>query len=263
MLSKRILLVVLSLFCFHALADSTKVRVVTEVTVPLQYLEDGEVQGIATNIVRELFARTPLTPDIQLLPWARAYSEALAHPNLPIFSIAKTRLREPYFHWVGPIMPHTWAIFRQKSRADIHVNEFADLAKYSIGVVNGDVTHDYLSSKGLKNFPEGNLSTVASQPLNYRKLFAGRVDLIAMGSLSCVTDKIDCAQFERVWTLDELPSGLYLALRKDSDAELVKTLNSALDSMKKDGVLTKLQTPIFLLHKKNNPGSGGSADRGT
>lgn len=263
MLTKPIPIGVLLLFCGLAIAENKSVRVVTEATVPLQYQENGEVQGIATHIVREMFTRARLSPDIELLPWARAYSEALAHPNVPIFSIAKTRAREHHFHWIGPIMPHSWGIFRQTSRTGIHVGEIADLGKYSIGVVNGDVTHDYLISKGLKNFPAGNLSTVASQHLNYRKLLAGRVDLIAMGSLSCVTDKIDCAQFTSVWTLDELPSGLYLALRKDSDTEMVNALRTALEDMKKEGVLEKLQKSIFLTDQKNNPGSGGSADRGT
>lgn len=250
----RPLFTALTLTCWlsWSFAAETNVDVVTELSAPLQFEENGRIVGVATEIVRELFARTDWQPEIKMMPWARAYQNALARPNVAIYSIARTPEREEHFEWIGPIVPIQFGIYRLRSRNDISVTSLADLRRYTIGVVQGDVRHLYLQKQGMQDFPEGNLNTVSSQELNYRKLFAGRIDLIVMGSMTCVTKRIDCEQLTLVHTLDELSEGLYLALRKGSDSTLVASLQSAFSTMYKDGKLLALQKPLVDLTQHAN-----------
>ena len=229
-----------------------RVEVVTELSAPLQTEMNGKVGGVASDIVLELFRRANWQPDIEMMPWARAYQNALARPNVAIYSIARTPEREEHFEWIGPIVPIQFGIYRLRSRHDISVTSLSDLRRYTIGVVQGDVRHLYLQKQGMQDFPEGNLNTVSYQELNYRKLFAGRIDLIVMGSMTCVTKRVDCEQLSLVHTLDELSEGLYLALRKGSDPTLVASLQSAFSTMYKDGKLLALQKPLVDLTQQAN-----------
>ena len=220
------------------------VLVVTEPEVPLQFEQEGEVRGIATGIVRELFQRADIEADIRLMPWARAYREAIQRPNVAIYSIAQTPQRQAQFHWIGPIVPYHWRVFRLQSRADIVLTRLDDLKRYKIGVVLGDAAHQFLLANGFSDLPAGNLSTAATANHLIRKLYAGRVDLMPMSELNCQFPVDQCSHFVEALKLSEMGNGLYLALRQDSEPALIKKLESAFQSMRQDGSLKSLQAPL-------------------
>lgn len=220
------------------------ITVVTEPEKPLQYEEDGTVKGAATMVVREIFRRAKLEPDIRVLPWARAYREASQQPNVGIYSIAKIPQRDAAFTWIGPILPYKWQVFRLQSRADIKLSTLEDLKRYKVGVVLGDASHQYLLAKGFENLPSGNLSTAATASHVLNKLHAGRVDLMPMSELNCQYPINHCRHFERVLELPEMGSGLYLAFNLYSDQALVERLDKAFRSMEEDGSLKTLQATL-------------------
>lgn len=220
------------------------ILLVTESEPPLQYEQDGEIQGVAASVIKEMFRRAKLTPEIQELPWARAYRQASQQANVGIFSIARIPQRESSFHWIGPIVPYRWGVFRLKSRADIELQNLTDLHRFQVGVVLGDVAHHYLLSKGFRAFPEGNLNTSATAEIVLNKLRAGRVELMLMSELSCQTPERHCQHFARALELPEMGNGLYLAFRKDSDPKLMHALEAAFATMVKDGTLNQLQQAL-------------------
>ena len=59
------------------------VKVVTEYLPPFQIrMIDGSLSGYGTEVIAELFKITGDTPDVQVLPWARAYANARKKPNV-------------------------------------------------------------------------------------------------------------------------------------------------------------------------------------
>ena len=72
------------LACFISLTGNAtemphyKVKVVTELLEPYQmYDSQGALDGFATEVVKALFQQANADADINVLPWARAYSTAL------------------------------------------------------------------------------------------------------------------------------------------------------------------------------------------
>ncbi len=99
-----ILCVAISLvLCGLAIArDVDKLIILTEEYPPDNYMENGKVVGDSTEIVVEILKRigSKLTrQDIRLVPWARAYGEALNDKSTIVYSIGRTTEREHLFKW--------------------------------------------------------------------------------------------------------------------------------------------------------------------
>ena len=75
---------------------------------------EGKVVGISTEIVEELFSRSSVSYELQLLPWQRAYGNALDNKNYAVFSTTRTPEREKLFKWVGPIVENNWVLLKKK-----------------------------------------------------------------------------------------------------------------------------------------------------
>jgi polar amino acid transport system substrate-binding protein len=70
------------------------------------FAKDENINGIAADIVREMFKRAGLTYSLTLrFPWERVYKQALENPGYGAFVMARLPDREKLFKWVGPIGP--------------------------------------------------------------------------------------------------------------------------------------------------------------
>ena len=65
---------------------------------PLNYLDNGELKGRAVDLLVQAttLAGAPIKrTDVKVIPWARAYREALAGPNRVLFSVYRMPVRRP------------------------------------------------------------------------------------------------------------------------------------------------------------------------
>ncbi len=69
---------------------------------PFMFKQDGEITGIATDVVRATFKKAGVSLKIQIYPWARAYKTALDKKNTMVFMLYRTPDREELFKWIGP-----------------------------------------------------------------------------------------------------------------------------------------------------------------
>jgi polar amino acid transport system substrate-binding protein len=158
--------------------DHESLTVVTEEWPPYNYLSAaGKVVGEATEVVENTLQTVNIPYSLNIYPWARAYKMALENPNVLIYSIIKTQEREKLFHWLCPLMPVSYAIFKLSSRTDIKINSFDDMKKYTLGISRGSFFHQILTKNG---FVEGqHYHTTGDNLANLRQLFHQRVDIIA------------------------------------------------------------------------------------
>src|SRR5574340_1049224 len=84
-------------------AKAAGLKVLTEESPPLNFIQDGEVTGLATDVVRELVRRTGTAASIRLVPWQEGYQALLEQPDVALFSTVMTAERKPLFQWVGPL----------------------------------------------------------------------------------------------------------------------------------------------------------------
>jgi len=217
---------ILVLFCNPIQAKTTEIKVVTEDTFPIQYLENGKVLGPATDLVKAVLAEANINYTIEVLPWARAYNEALTKPNILIYSLARTTQREALFQWIGSLMDLDYYLVGLES---LKLPEFVTLEylqTLSIGVIRNSATEQHLMSLGFKN-----LYTVSKPSQSINMLKSKRIDLFptnyASFQFSCLYLKENCLDIKPIYQLDQLSTSLYFALSNQTNPQLVNKIKTA------------------------------------
>ncbi|SDN58035.1 amino acid ABC transporter substrate-binding protein, PAAT family [Pseudomonas arsenicoxydans] len=195
------------------------------------FAQDENINGIAVDIVREMFKRAEVSYSLTLrFPWERIYKLALEKPGYGVFVMARLPDREKLFKWVGPIGPDDW-IMLAKADSKISIESLEQARKYKIGAYKGDAIAETLAKQGLKPI------VVLRDQDNAKKLESGQIDLWATGDPAGRY----LARQEGVNGLKTVlrfnSAELYLALNKDVPDEVVAKLQAALDQLRKEGVV--------------------------
>jgi polar amino acid transport system substrate-binding protein len=198
------------------------------------FAQDENINGIAVDIVREIFKRADISYSLTLrFPWDRVYKLALENPGYGAFVMARLPDRERLFKWVGPIGPDDW-IMLAKADSKISLETLEDARKYRIGAYKGDAIAMTLAKQGLKPV------VVLRDQDNAKKLVNGQIDLWATGDPAGRY----LARLEGVSGLKTVlrfnSAELYLALNKDVSDETVAKLQAALDQMRKEGKVDEI-----------------------
>ena len=229
--------------CTLTSLSAQTIQAVTEDAPPYTYVEQGKVVGPVTEVVEQSLQRAGFKDyRVSLYPWARAYDLAQKQSHVLIFLIARTPAREAQFHWTGEIMKIEYHLYRWRGRS-VEVPQLDAARAYSIGVMRDDVRQQYLQSKGFTKL------VVSAQPLdNFRKLVNGQVDLVPLtaGEVPslCKEAAVDCAQLERVLTLHEASTGLYMAYSRPTPPEVVERTRKAFEQLQTEGTVKRLLTKL-------------------
>ncbi|MEG6506126.1 substrate-binding periplasmic protein [Nitratidesulfovibrio sp. 1201_IL3209] len=219
--------------CPHPVGAFT---LLTEDLPPFNYVQDGLPRGPGVDIVIQVLHRNGLPVelgDIRVLPWPRAFNQALNTPDALLFSTARTPEREGLFKWVGPVMHVTvGAVVHKNSR--VAPRQWRDLQGLRVGTVRNTVGEQLLLEQGV---PSALLHSVTTPADAVRMLAAGRVDVLAFNIHSTLymmeQGNIDSAEYAVTMVLRQLD--LYMALSRDTDDALVARLQSTLDAMRCNG----------------------------
>ncbi|BBP62780.1 MULTISPECIES: substrate-binding periplasmic protein [Pseudomonas] len=195
------------------------------------FAQDENIQGIAVDIVREIFKRADITYSLTLrFPWERIYKLALENPGYGVFVMARLPEREKLFKWVGPIGPDDW-IMLAKADSTIALDSLEQARKYRIGAYKGDAIAETLGKQGL------NPIVVLRDQDNARKLVNGQIDLWATGDPAgrYLARQEGVSDLKTVLRFNS--AELYLALNKNVPDEVVARLQKALDELRREGAV--------------------------
>ncbi|MBH9578123.1 substrate-binding periplasmic protein [Inhella proteolytica] len=216
------------------LATAAPLVLNTEDAAPYNMLVNGQVVGVGADKVKLLMQHAKQSYKIELLPWRRAYEDALRNANTCVFSTTRTPEREQLFKWVGPIAFNEWLLF---GRADVPIKlaSLEDARPHLIGAYNGDVREQFLRARGFR------VETVVADSLNPKKLMLGRIDLWVSGRYdgAVLIEQGGWAQ-QIVPVLNFHRSELYLACNLQVEDELVDRLNVMLSVINRDGSAAKI-----------------------
>ena len=216
-------------------AGAQGVHIVGEHLPPSSMMEGNVVVGRETMKVREIMARAGIGYAIELLPWKRAYAQALREPDTCIFSTSRTQEREALFRWIGPLNEAEWVLYGLAERR-LALRTLDDARGLVIGTVLGDARDDYLRQRGL------NVAPVTQEWLNPQKLLLGRIDLwavgMAVGSKPFLGKEwegkvVPLLTFNRVQT--------YLACNKQLPEAQAAAMQRAAAAMRRDGSMAREQ----------------------
>lgn len=165
--------VLLYLFSSFSLAKTPPLLVVTEDLWPFNYIENNEIKGSTTILVKRIFEQADMDYTLALLPWARSYKMALTRPNVLIYTINKTPERSGKFHWVTQIPVKVESNFYALSRSPLANKQPSSLKELRIAALIESVNDDFLNRNEFNN-----ISRVSKISQSVGMLKRQRVDLI-------------------------------------------------------------------------------------
>lgn len=221
--------------------QTQEIKVVTEYLEPYQIKKpDGGLGGFSTEVVEALFKLTKDQAKIQVMPWARAYEVALHEPNILIYSMARTKMREDKFHWVGALKEerlYFWGLKKNYTKTDYKVSALKSL---KIAASRNSNTAQYLMAQDFSNIYQ-----LANERQNMKMLFINRVDLILATQITIETRAKSLGyNFDELQRLNEvaaLNNKLSIAFSLNTSPKLIKKYQLAFQQLVTDGQLEKLK----------------------
>lgn len=208
-------------------------QIYTEQYPPLSFRNNsGEITGFGSDIVNEILKRNHLFIDIKLSAWSNGYDLALNNPNVCLFTMDRTDLRENLFQWVGPIGTNTtW--FYTKAGSGINISSMEDARNLtSVGIVNSWFSGQYLQELRFTNLVSDNDPAVMAE-----KLMHGEIDAFVCTSVTFpdILEGIGYQYNTVVPSFSLMSSDYYIAFSKTTPAAIVNQWQATLESMKLDG----------------------------
>ncbi|WP_199911553.1 substrate-binding periplasmic protein [Dongshaea marina] len=220
------------------IGHSKTLELVTLQYPPYEFREDGEVKGLAVELVTEAFKRMNQPIRITLLPWARALQEVKLGRADGIFTAYKTPERELFAEYsLEVLIPQTVSLFvRADSRISFNGDLYA-LKNHSFGVVRS-ISYGALFDAFIKSPDIPLLDISNSGEQNMKKLLRGRFDILVSNKYGAwyilrKMNKQDQVK-ELIPQIQSVPS--YIAFsRKNNLSRIRERFDNALRSMQRDG----------------------------
>lgn len=151
-----------------------KLNFATDHFPPYYYIEENQPKGIQYELAALAFAKMYIPFEVKFLPWQRALKSAQYGNADGVFGLRKTSDRERWLIFPEePLMTVRTVIFHRK-KEPFQYTGIASLSGKKIGVTKG-YTYG-------QNFDQSTIfkkEEVTSLRLNFLKLAAGRIDLVA------------------------------------------------------------------------------------
>lgn len=205
-------------------------------------MRDGVVTGYCVEVIRELQRRVGDSTPIELMPWARAYRMGTDGANVMLICPKRTPEREPYFKWAGPVL-ESESMFYALGRSRIRLSSLDEARKLE-GIL---VPRDFYSYQYLRGAGFSNLEPVNTSQAMLAMLLAGRRPVMVLDreQLPVLLEQAgaDPALIEPVLKLMSIQS--FFTFPLDAADNEVAQWQLALDKMKRDGTLARLQKQWF------------------
>ena len=198
-------------------------------------LEEG---GFISEVIVEAYKRSGYNVEFEFMPWSRALEDVKRGDKDGIYTLWYRQDREEFFAYSNPIpTPNKLKLVALSERQDIDFKEYYDLRGYTVGAVQ-DYTYpeDFLNS-------QINFSLVTDDVQNMRKLFARRVDVVAIDQLQgiYITQEEELGDVNELRWLEPAMSTeeQYVGISRKTEnfAEKLIAFNEGLEEIVNDGTL--------------------------
>ena len=184
--------------------------------------ESGRMQGYLAARLTRLMASLPFTINLAGESWARAWAAVRTEKNSCFLPLARTPDRETEFFWVGPFGKARYGLYALKNR-QIKLSSLEEAAKLNLVV---GVLSNQASDSITKAVPGLHRDAVTATSLNFRKLLAGRVDLVVKRDGSAADEVPEDARDSVEKILDLPPLDVGIGCNPGSDPTALQILKS-------------------------------------
>ena len=218
---------------------SFALKLLTEENPPLNYTENKKLTGMGTEVVQEMGKRAGVKLDTQVMNWDDAYMKAQADKETCVYSTARLGNRENLFKWIGPIAVNKWGLYALGG-FKTPIKSLQDARPLRVGGVERDAKTEYLKQNNITNVVEEDNDKLNPAKLTLDRKAAQKIDLWVtnIATAKKVAQQAKVSDVKLVYVVREVES--YLACSPRTQPATLKSLQDALDSMKKDGSYDKI-----------------------
>jgi polar amino acid transport system substrate-binding protein len=208
-------------------------RIITEVYPPYNFVDkNNEVVGQSTELVEAILKKLDIKYTIEVMPLAEGLALLQKGPNIAVYSLNRTPLREGLFKWVGPVGSYRQA-FYVKAGSKIQLSKLEDAKSAGkIGIYKGDAGGQFLVAQGFNNLDESQTDIEA-----LKKLIDNKVQLW-LGNAKGLDITLQQAGIspDAVVVLPTIviQADLFIAFSKDLPDSTISSWQKALDFLKQD-----------------------------
>jgi len=240
-----LLMALTALIPVRAQAGETIVIFGNDAKPPKSWMEEGRPRGILVDMLHEIETRTDLTFDIRLMPWKRAYMNALEDRG-GIFGLSKNRERRTLFDFSEVMYVDEMRLVVLKGQ-EFPFRSVEDLKGKILGVTRGASYGDEFDRAKNRIFIPSEDSGAVRR---LRMLLAGRIDAALMGPgpdsvrFTVIRDKTLMENRELFIILDPpfVRDDNYIGFtRFMRQSETLEKINAALRDMRRDGTIARIE----------------------
>lgn len=220
-------------------ADTVKIATLNWEPYVGEELQDYGAHGA---IVKEAFKRVGKDVEFSFYPWKRAYFIALKG-NSFLISASENKERRQIFFYSEPYDNAASYLIGLKKNGYAFNGNLENLAKYRIGLLRGHYLVKLLQDSGVENIDE-----VTTDISNFKKLFSGRIDFMAMSKIPAIEllrndQTINGTLSEIIFyepPLGENPIHLIGHKEMAGSAEIIAEFNKGLALIREDGTYDEI-----------------------
>lgn len=217
-------------------------RLYTDEYPPLNYMDQGQLTGMAVDVVELLIQRTGQPATVQMVPWTRGFQRVQHETNSALFVTVRTAKREPLFQWVGPITRGSTSFYARRG-GGLNVRTLADVARFStVAVPKQWYSFEFLRDQGLDN-----LYGVPTAQHMVKMFKHGRVELLVADDLALdnMLEQEGMSRGDVELQFTFMRSDTYIAFSNSTDPAVVQRWQEALNGLKRDGNLERIHQRWF------------------
>lgn len=229
------------LLCFALLFGNTtnadSLKLVAFQYPPLVYQQNGEVIGVAAELVRIVFKEIGVEIEIEMLPWARSLQYLKSGQADGVFTIFKNPQRQTFLLYPDePLIEQTITLYTARDTPVNYSGKLSDLAPYRVGVTRAVSYGEQFDASMEDTLTD--LTFVNDEESKFMLLAKKRVDVVvsSIGIADFYIEKLQLAnQIARIPTvIQRVPS--YVAFTKTSRNRLLMVeFEQALKQLKLSG----------------------------
>jgi len=207
------------LLCCSACVAATELRLISSEKMPYNYTTEQQFIGLTVDVVKDLLA--PKQPDIEVMPWPRAFEIARTTPNVLLFTMGKTKQRLAQgFQYIGPVSTRQLAFYTLQDEF-AHLTNLAEIRQKKLVIVGlrGGWFSEQLRQQGIEILEVGDYHQGVLMLLRNRAHLWVSTDLEAQMHLKQTGEDATLKIALRMQCAEN-----YLALSPGSDAKLYQRL---------------------------------------
>ncbi|WEX76520.1 transporter substrate-binding domain-containing protein [Sinorhizobium numidicum] len=215
-----------------ATAHAETIHFLTEEYPPYNFSTAGGANGASVEQVALIMKALDLPYDIEVLPWARAFTLAESQSLHCVFTTGHDAERDRKFKWIEPLLVDHMIMVRHRDSA-IAPRTIDEAKEFVIGTQREDFSATYLKTHGFEK-----IDYAANLDSTVKKLIAGRVDLVMTSEKTFESMQAAGRPVEAALVLEGKQYGI--ACHRDMPDETIARLQAELDRLIADGTQDRI-----------------------